>query len=338
MAPMSESSKIQTLMSMGEIWRLYHDDLVAVEGQIKRSLDSGIPLANQVAEHILLSGGKRLRPLLMILVTRLCGHSGPESTLLAGVVEFIHTATLLHDDVIDNAEIRRGKQAARSLWGNQASILVGDYLYTMALCQAVALKNQELDETLAMACRRMSEGEVLQLSLSGNLNISEREYLTIVEYKTAMLIAATCRLGGIIGEIPLEEKERLTAFGLDLGIAFQVADDTLDYVADKEKLGKSLGKDLREGKITLPLLHLLKNCHLPERMKIEHVIQAEGGILEENLEMILQLMQDYGSIRYAMERAQDYVERAKCVLNHFPDSIHRQALLTLADYIIAREH
>lgn len=338
MASMLESSKIQTLMTMAEVWRFYHDDLVAAEQQTKRSLDSKTHLVNEIAEHLLLSGGKRIRPLLMILVSKLGGYSGSESTLLAGVVEFIHTATLLHDDVIDNAEIRRGKRAARFLWGNKASILVGDYLYSRAMCQAVSLNNLEVNATLAEACRRMTEGEVLQLSLNGSLKISEEDYLRIVEYKTAILISATCRLGAIIGDMNHSNKDHLTAFGLHLGIAFQVADDTLDYVADGEKLGKSLGKDIREGKITLPLLHLLKTCPQSERFKIEQMIQSEKGILEDDLEMILNLMKECGSISYSMDRARDFVERAKTNLHHFPDSVSRQALLTLADYIVDRDY
>jgi len=334
---MLENSKLQTLMTMGEVWRLYHDDLVAAEKQTKRSLDSKTHLINEIVEHLLLSGGKRIRPLLMILVSKLGGNAGPESTFLAGVVEFIHTATLLHDDVIDNAEIRRGKRAARFLWGNKASILVGDYLYSRAMCQAVSLNNREVNTTLAEACRRMTEGEVLQLSLNGHLKISEEDYLRIVEYKTAILISATCRLGAIVGDMNHSDKDHLAAFGLHLGIAFQVADDTLDYVADGEKLGKSLGKDIREGKITLPLLHLLKNCSKSERIKIEQMILSEKGILEEELKFILNLMKECGSIDYAMERARDFVEQAKTHLHHFPDSVHRQALLTLADYIVDRD-
>jgi len=274
----------------------------------------------------------------MILVSKLCGYSGSENTLFAGVIEFIHTATLLHDDVIDNAEIRRGKRAARFLWGNKASILVGDYLYSRAMCQAVSLNKREVNETLAEACRRMTEGEVFQLTLNGYLNISESQYIKIVQYKTGILLSAACRVGAILGEVPFAERERLSAFGLNLGIAYQVVDDTLDYIADGEKLGKSLGKDLQDGKITLPLIDLLKNCTDGQRGKIEEILKSKDGISEGDLDYILLLMKDFGSIHYALGRARDFIEQAKEQLNTFPESIHRQALFTLADYVVTREY
>ena len=227
----------------------------------------------------------------MVLCSRLCDYHGADDIILASVVEFIHTATLLHDDVVDEADVRRGQPAARSIWGNQASILVGDYMYSKALYKAVTLKNQEVNEILSTTTKKMSEGELLQLSKTADINISEDEYLKIIDSKTAILIAATCRLAGVISDVSEEGKNSLTRIGWNIGMAFQLTDDTLDYTAAKERLGKTLGKDLSEGKITLPLLHLLKNCSDAEKPLIHRIIK-EGKIRDEDLEFIQTLFKN----------------------------------------------
>jgi len=262
---------------MIQVWEYYRDELQQVEDTIKKSLNSQVNLINEITHYILSSGGKRIRPLLLIITSRLNGrepNNHPE-VLLASSVEFIHTATLLHDDVIDQADVRRGKKSAHTLWGNQASILVGDYLYTQAMSCALSLASQEVNSVLAEACRLMTEGETLQLTHHGNLEVTEQEYLKVIQYKTAALLSATCRLGGIVSGLDLDKRESLARFGLHLGIAYQLADDTLDYIADKDLLGKSLGKDLKEGKITLPLLHLLSNCPGRERERVKGIIKMD---------------------------------------------------------------
>ena len=322
---------------MDQVWSHYKDVLDEVEEQIKKGLDSEVMLINKVAYHILNSGGKRIRPLLLVISAQLCSSMDKRHILLAGMVEFIHTATLLHDDVLDNAEVRRGIPAARVLWGNQASILVGDYLYTLAVCQAVKMENFEINYLLSTTCRRMSEGETLQLFHSRDLNLTEATYLQIIEYKTATLLSASCRLGGIIGDESDEKKEALSRYGRNLGMAFQVADDTLDYVADRARLGKSPGKDIKEGKITLPLLHLLQNCAPKERKELKQLIRKES-LLKKDFSRVIGLMEEHGSIAYARQKAQDYANRAKNDLSVFSDSIHRQALCTVADYVVRRDH
>ena len=225
-------------------------------------------------------------------------------------MEFIHTATLLHDDVVDDADIRRGRRTARKVWGNQISILVGDYLYSKAMCKVVEFRNQGINEVLAEACKKMAEGEVLQLYYNGNPSMPEIDYIKIVEHKTAGLIAAACRMGAILAEASETQQEALFRFGQYLGIAFQVADDTLDYTANGESLGKTIGQDLRQGKATLPLLHLLQHCSEQDRQMIKDRMETRT-LSTADLERILFLMADFGSITYAMDRASAYIVAAK---------------------------
>ncbi len=323
--------------TMQEVWDFYREDLAQVETRITEALPSQVPLLNEIGRYILNSGGKRIRPLLILSCARLSDYRGPGLTILAAAVEFIHTATLLHDDVIDEADMRRGRRAARLLWSNQASILAGDYLYTQALCQAVSLNNQGVNLTLSEACRLMTEGETLQLSCRGDLNLREEEYLKIIRCKTGALISAACRLGAILGGLPAEVSEVLGRFGLRLGMAYQVTDDTLDYVADGARLGKTLGKDLQEGKLTLPLLHLLREGGPRDREQARALLR-QPALGERDLKTILGLMEARGSIRYARDVAAGMVEQAKKELLLFKPSFHRDALGIIADYVVYRDH
>jgi octaprenyl-diphosphate synthase len=322
---------------MTDVWESYREELEGVEDQVRRNLDSSVALVNTVAAHILSSGGKRIRPLLLLLCSRLCGYVGKDDLLLASLVEYIHTATLLHDDVVDDADLRRGRQTARRVWGNQVSILVGDYLYSKAICHIVGFRNQAINELLSDACRKMAEGEVLQLYFNGNPAMTESEYLRIIEYKTAGLIAASCGIGAIVGEAGAEQQAALFNFGQHLGIAFQLADDTLDYVASNgSRFGKSLGQDLRQGKATLPLLHLLQHCPEQERQMIKDRMETRS-LTDADLLRIIALMQDYGSIAYAMQRAREFVLAAKRDLAVFEDSSAGRALAIVADYMVSRD-
>jgi octaprenyl-diphosphate synthase len=324
---------------MQDVWDFYRADLHGVESHIQKYVDSGVPLINQVALYILTSGGKRIRPLLMLISARLNGYDAPgdQAVTLASAIEYIHAATLLHDDVLDDASLRRGKDPAHALWGNRATILVGDYLYTKAVCLAVQLGLLEVDSILAHACRIMAEGEALQLLHCGDLTLTDEDYLKIVECKTAALMSAACRLGGVISGAGWDEKEALGQFGRYLGIAYQVADDTLDYVADQGRLGKALGKDLSEGKITLPLLHLLRTANGDERRLVETVIR-EGQASHAQLRDILDLMQLHGSTTYALDVARQHIVLAQQSLEIFENGPHRQALAAVAEYVVARDH
>ncbi|MEW6248341.1 MAG: polyprenyl synthetase family protein [Nitrospirota bacterium] len=321
---------------MTDVWEAYREELQGVEDQVRKNLDSKVALVNTVAAHILSSGGKRIRPLLLLLSARLCGYTDKDDLLLGSLVEYIHTATLLHDDVVDDADLRRGRRTARKVWGNQISILVGDYLYSKAICQIVEFRSQAINEVLSEACRKMAEGEVLQLYYNGNPAMPESEYLRIAEHKTAGLMAASCRMGAIIGGASEEKQEALFRFGQHLGIAFQVADDTLDYAANGDRLGKSLGQDLRQGKATLPLLHLLQHCSDEDKQMIKDCMETRT-LTEPDLLRIIALMQEYGSIAYAMDRARAFVTAAKRDLELFDDCPPRRALSVVADYMVSRD-
>jgi octaprenyl-diphosphate synthase len=328
---------LQNAVGMDQVWSEHKTLLGEVEARIQRGLQSEVDLVNKVAQYIIDSGGKRIRPLLLIVSAHLC--KGVDKNLInmgGSILEFIHTATLLHDDVIDNAEIRRGIPPARVLWGNQASILVGDYLYTLALSLAVKIDKYEANTLLSDTCLRMAEGEMLQLNHNNDRMLSEETYLKVIEYKTASLISTSCLFGAIIADATKEEKAALKSYGKNLGIAFQVADDTLDYMAD-DRLGKSLGEDLKEGKITLPLIHLLKHCQESERKWIDKLIGGKQ-FLPDDLKKVIDLMMDYGSIQYARRRAQEFSDSAKNDLDAFNGSRHRQSLIAVADYVVCRDH
>jgi octaprenyl-diphosphate synthase len=325
-----------TINNMADVWEAYRDELEGMEHQARTNLDSSVALVNTVAAHILNSGGKRIRPFLLLLSARLCGYTGRDHHQLACLVEFIHTASLLHDDVVDDADIRRGRRTARKVWGNQISILVGDYLYSKAFCQVIDFRNHGINEVLGEACKKMAEGEVLQLYYNGNPSMSEAEYLKIVEHKTAGLIAAACRMGAILADASEAQQDALFRFGQHLGIAFQVADDTLDYTANGEHLGKTLGQDLRQGKATLPLLHLLHHCSEQDRQMIVDRMESRT-LTEEDLGRFIRLMEEFGSITYAMDRARSYVVAAQRDLNQFEDSTAKRALSVAADYMVTRD-
>ncbi|MEY4703888.1 MAG: Octaprenyl-diphosphate synthase [Nitrospirota bacterium] len=321
---------------MADVWEAYRDELDGVERQVRTNLDSSVALVNTVAAHILNSGGKRIRPLLLLLCARLCGYTGRDHHQLGSLVEFIHTATLLHDDVVDDADIRRGQRTARKVWGNQISILVGDYLYSKAICQIVDFRSQGINEVLAEACKKMAEGEVLQLYYNGNPAMPETDYFKIVEHKTGGLIAAACRMGAILADASDAQQNALFRFGQHLGIAFQVADDTLDYTANGERLGKTLGQDLRQGKATLPLLHLLHHCSEEDRQMIIDRMETRT-LTEEDLGRLIRLMDELGSITYAVDRAQSYIAAAQRDLSQFEDSTAKRALSVAADYMVTRD-
>jgi octaprenyl-diphosphate synthase len=327
---------ISTMHTMADVWDAYRAELDGIEDRVHKNLNSSVTLVNTVAAHILNSGGKRIRPLLLLLSARLCGYAGREHYQLGSLVEFIHTATLLHDDVVDDADIRRGHRTARKVWGNQVSILVGDYLYSKAMCQVVEFRSQGINEVLAEACKKMAEGEVLQLYYNGNPDMPEADYIKIVEHKTAGLIAACCRMGAILADALEVQQEALFRFGQYLGIAFQVTDDTLDYTANGASLGKTLGQDLRQGKATLPLLHLLNHCSETDRQMIKDRMETRT-LTEADLQRLIGLMEKFGSIAYALERAQAYIAAAKRELDLFEDSTAKRALSVAADYMVTRD-
>jgi len=320
---------------MEAVLALIGEDLKNVELQFKKDLHSDVPLIQKVSEYVISSGGKRIRPMLLILSAYLSGYRGNRHVPIASVIEFIHTATLLHDDVVDNANLRRGLASANSLWGNQASVLVGDFLYCKSFALMVADGDLNILKLLANATTVLAEGEVLQLIYTKNPEITEDQYIDVVRCKTAILLAAACQAGGIMGEVSPEREAALREFGMELGIAFQMVDDSLDYCASEEQFGKSIGHDLEEGKITLPLIHALKKCTADERKQIGEVIKKEI-IAKDDFKTVFDLVGKYGGIEYALAMAKKYSDRSKKCLDIFDDSPEKSALLNLADFIVTR--
>lgn len=323
-------------MSISEIFSTYREDLREVEDKLREIFSSDSTAIRLIGEHILNSGGKRLRPLFLILSAELASYKGKDRITLASIIEAIHTASLLHDDVVDGAEMRRGKPASHRIWGNQIAILVGDFLYANALRIAVLQRNQRIMEALSEATTRMTEGEVLQLQRVADPNITEDEYMKIISAKTGALISAACRIGAILGGLPAEAEDALGRFGMKTGIVFQMVDDILDYMAEAKELGKNLGKDLEEGKITLPLIYLLKMASPEEVEEIKDIINTAKPS-SKNLERILDLFEKYCVIEESLRTAQSFMREAKMELKIFSSSQQKDALLRLADYAIARD-
>ena len=315
---------------------LIGDELKQVEQQFKKDLASDVPLIRKVGEYVLSSGGKRIRPALLLLSAKLCNYRGDRHVPLASVVEFIHTATLLHDDVVDNANLRRGIASANTLWGNEASVLVGDFLFSKSFSLMVADGDLNILRVLSGATTMIAEGEVLQLVCTSDITMTEQRYIDVVKCKTAVLISAACQAGAILGNVSAEMEKAMSDFGMDLGIAFQLMDDVLDYAADEKEFGKSIGHDIEEGKVTLPLIHALMHCTDAERGRIGDIVTSET-VEDEDFAFAFDLVHRHGGIEFTVSRARDYVERAKSSLESFPQSNVKSALFELADYVVTRQ-
>lgn len=330
---MGSGSKTETIQ---KVFASYDEELRLVEQKLLDFFESDVFLIPLVGRYLLKGGGKRIRPLFLLSSARLSGYKGQDHIALAAVVELIHMASLLHDDVIDNAKMRRGQPAAHSIWGNQVVILVGDFLYSNALRLSVSFKNQKLMEALSEATTRMTEGELMQMSKSGDTEISEAEYMKIISAKTGNLISAACRIGAVLAERTEDEEAALARYGLKAGSAFQMADDILDYMAEERQLGKRLGKDLEEGKVTLPLICLLDSA--PSDIKDEVRTMIKNGVSENSLRRIVELLRRYDALEAAMAKARALVAEAKDELRVFKDCGTKEELFELADYALKRHY
>jgi octaprenyl-diphosphate synthase len=308
--------------------------MAAVDQLIRRSLDSNVVLIRQIAEYIIGSGGKRLRPMLVLLAARACGYQGQQHLTLAAIIEFIHTATLLHDDVVDESELRRGQESAHAVWGNAASVLVGDFLYSRSFQMMVTVDSMRVMEVLSDATNTIAEGEVEQLLNMHDPEVTEASYFSVIEKKTAKLFEAACQLGAVVtGRTDLEAG--LAAYGRELGAAFQVADDVLDYTSDAAALGKNVGDDLAEGKPTLPLILTRKYASPEQRAMIDAIIRTGG---RDRIDQIVDLIHESGGLRDSMAAARERAAAAKNAITALPDSSWKEALLDLAVYSISRNH
>lgn len=306
-----------------------------VEEMLFSAIASDIQVLHDICAHILHSGGKRLRPLMLLLTARFCNYEGRHHIPLACVLEYIHTATLLHDDVIDHAEMRRGNSSAHILWGNQATILAGDFFLSRAFSMAVGADNLKILDVIARTSICLTEAETYQVSKAGDPMTSEEDYFFIVRNKTASLIAAASRIGAILGGVSVVEEEALESYGLHLGIAFQIMDDVLDYYSTEKEFGKTIGKDLQEGSITLPFIAALRQSSPEDRASMIAMITAKT-YQQEELGRIIRLIEQYGGTDYARDKARAYVRTAIDALAIFKDAEQRQALIDLAEYVVAR--
>jgi len=311
-------------------------ELEKVDEEIRKNLNSNVPIISAIVEHLLQSGGKRLRPLLLILSAKLCGYQGNEHIPMASLIEFIHTATLLHDDVVDHAELRRGIESANSKWGNEACVLVGDFLFTRSFSLMVENGNPKILHTISKATTLMAEGELEELIKTNDLTLTEEDYLSIITRKTAVLFSAASRIGAILGKVDEEKEKALSDFGMDFGVAFQLIDDALDYTSSEEEFGKRIGIDLQDGKVTLPLIYTLRYCHPEEKAYIEKVIESDP-IERTSFLQVVRIIEKYTGLDYTYQMARQYIEKAKKDLLPFSSSAEKEALLLLSDYVLERK-
>jgi octaprenyl-diphosphate synthase len=318
-----------------EVFELLRDDLAAIEREFGRDTVSNVSAITEIGEHLRAGGGKRLRPALLLLSSKLFGYEGRGAIRLGAVVEIIHTATLVHDDIIDEAQTRRGRPAANTQWGNSKCVLAGDWLYMQAFKVAVEERNFRVLDVLIELTQQMVEGELLQMEKLGKL-ITLEEHRDLIYRKTACLFSTCMRLGGILGGATPEQEERLGRYGRDLGMAFQIVDDVLDLTASESVLGKPVASDLREGKVTMAVIHALSQCTPEERAKIATVLQdrAFNGVTHGQ---VLDILSRYGSLEFAAAQAAHHAESARKAICTFPDSEFKRALLWAPEFVVARE-
>lgn len=322
-------------MNFNDIRQLVDADMEAVNQLIRQRLHSEVVLINQLSHYIIASGGKRLRPLLALMVARACGYQGTKHVDIAAIIEFIHTATLLHDDVVDESDMRRGKETANNVWGNQAAVLVGDFLYSRSFQMMTDVGDMRVMDILSYTTNTIAEGEVLQLLNCHDADTTEERYMAVIHSKTAKLFEAATHLGAVLAKQSKDNEEALARYGMHLGTAFQLVDDVLDYSASSEEMGKNVGDDLAEGKPTLPLIIALQRSDESTGKIIRDAIE-QGGL--EHLAEINQAIQDTQALEYTMERARSEAQLAVDQLDCLPDSSFKEALHSLAWLSVNRNH
>src|SRR5579864_5809044 len=326
----------RTLSSI-EIFDLVRHDLDAVEREIGLESIASVEAVTYIGQYLQTGGGKRLRPILVLLCGRLCGQSSPGLIRMAAVVEMIHTATLVHDDVIDMAKTRRGRPSINVVWGNHTSVLAGDWLYMQAFHVALRERNFTILDVLINLTQMMVEGELLQLDRIGKIGVTEADYMELIDRKTASLFSACARLGAVCANAGEEVEARLGEYAWNLGIAFQLVDDILDFTSREKILGKPVGNDLREGKVTLPLIYALDTADAEERKLVETVL-ADGNYDQVPFSKILHVLNRHRGIERAQERAESFTEKARAIIAEFPESPYQRALAAVTDLVTARDH
>lgn len=311
-------------------------DLEEIEVALEQNLNPYLDLVSQIAGHILFSGGKRLRPLLMVLSARISGYDGSYDKIFSTIFEYLHAATLLHDDLVDEATLRRGEPVANSIWGNPAAVLVGDFLLARSLSIAAETKLPEVIKVVSNITENMSQGEIHQLMRKGHLDLTEAEYMEIIEHKTAVLFQGTCCSGALIAGVSPKKTNALSDYGFNLGIAFQMVDDLLDYSSDTTVLGKEVGADLKEGKLTLPVIYSLESAAPKDRTLMENIIKNRDFSVND-FEILIKMIDKYDGRTYTQSLATQYVRRAKESLSVFNNSETKETLLMIADYTLSRK-
>lgn len=324
-------------MDIREICLPIADDLASLEGVIKDSLKSQVPFVAHVVDYVIQKAGKRLRPILTILSARLAGSKNADAISIGAALEFMHTASLLHDDVLDDATIRRGRAAINKKWGNHVSVLVGDFFYCRAMDILVRQGNLKILRSVTDAITRTTEGQILEITKTNDLSISQDDYLEIITGKTAVLIGSACHVGAILGNVSEDFEEALRKFGFYLGVAFQLMDDVLDYTSSTQEFGKEGGTDLKEGKLTLPLLLTINQCTESELQEIKNSLMADD-VETQILERITQIIEQYDGIRDTTKLARSYIQKAKDCLSPFKPSIEKETLSAIADYVLIRRN
>jgi octaprenyl-diphosphate synthase len=324
-------------IDLAQIFEPIRADLEKVDQEFVRHVQSKVDLIPKIGTYIQTSGGKRVRPAVLLMASRLSGYTGDRAILYAAVVEFIHTATLVHDDIIDDSDLRRGRLAVHSRWGNDITVLLGDYLYIKSMALALTHDTLDIVRLLCDVTLRMIEGELYQLTKNGDAAISEEEHFDIIRRKTAYLFGGCAEIGGMLGKVGPDKEAALREYGFNLGVTFQLVDDLLDFTGDARAVGKPVGGDLREGKVTLPLIHMLQQSPDGHAAAIVREVIASRTVTPEQWSELLRQLKEHASIDYAQRRAVEFAERAKKPLYAFPPSSERDALLALPDYVLSRD-
>jgi len=332
----SNLNHVEKTPVLSQIFEPIRADLELVDREFGRQVESQVELIPTIGRYIQSSGGKRVRPAVLLMASRLGGYTGDRAVVFAAAIEFIHTATLVHDDIIDESELRRGRLAVHARWGNDVTVLLGDYLYIKSMALALTHDTLDIVRVLCDVTLKMIEGEIFQLTKNGDAAITEEEHFDIIRRKTAFLFGGSAQIGGMLGRVNKEQEQALQQYGFSLGIAFQVVDDLLDFTGDLAALGKPVGADLLEGKMTLPLIHLLQQPGHRAGEIVRDIIEKRAAT-NEQWDEILALLHEHRSIDYASRRAVEFAERAKKQLAIFPPSSERDALMALPDYVLSRD-
>ena len=334
-AKQSLKSRVKSNLNLNNLYRSILKDLDKVEKELKLFTESPNRIISEIGSYLFQNSGKRIRPALLLLCSKLLGYQGKENIFMSALIETIHVASLIHDDIIDNSEMRRGRESIHSRWGPNITVLLGDYLYIKALGHSLQSQHREIIGILTSISARMIEGELKEYCWSGNLDLSEEEYLDIINKKTASLFSAAYQMGGVLGNASEGEEHSLVEYGTSLGLSFQIIDDLLDFTADEEVLGKPIFSDLSEGRITLPLIYTMNNDGGVNRKRITSILK-EKNLTRENQKEILGIIQSNGALDYTYKKAEEFSSKSREIISRFPESVHREALTLLPEYTLTR--